>query len=88
LEPALLACRWFCDHATLAFGMRPRDFVPLLIKEMLRADAAFWRDGKLTARADYRIPPPDWLVSPGEPAAWPAAARIPARYSHSCLNGE
>lgn len=49
LEPALLACPWFRDHAALAFGMTQQDFLPLLIKEMLRADAAFWRDGKLTA---------------------------------------
>ena len=77
LAPALLACPWFRDHAMLAFGISPHDFLPLLVKEMLRADAAFWRDGKLTARADYRVPPPGWLASPGQPASWPAI-RLPA----------
>ncbi len=70
LEPVLLACPWFRDHAALLFGVAARDFVPMLVREMLRADAAFWADGKLTARADYRAPPPGWLTSPGEPARW------------------
>lgn len=76
LEPALLACPWFCDHATLAFGLSPRDFLPLLVDEMLRADAAYWAGGKLTARAAYRAPRPGWLTSPGKPAAWPAATPL------------
>ena len=68
---ALLAERpWFVDHARLVFDTTPNDLMQPLVEEMLRADAAFWQDGKLRARANYRVPPPSWLRSPGQPADW------------------
>ncbi len=70
LAPFLLACPWFCDHATLAFGVAPETFGPMLVAEMLRADAAYWQGGKLVARARYRPIPPGWPRSPGTPSLW------------------
>lgn len=55
LAPFLLECPWFADHARLVFGSSPEAFVAPLIQEMVRADAAFWREGRLVARAEYRI---------------------------------
>ncbi|HYZ62799.1 MAG TPA: MBL fold metallo-hydrolase [Acetobacteraceae bacterium] len=71
LEPHLLACPWFHDHATLAFQVTPHAFVPMLVREMLRADAAYWSDGKLLARAPYAPVRPGWPASPASPALWP-----------------
>ncbi len=44
VAPTLLASPWFRDHAQDAFGVRPAEFVPLLLAEMLRSGAASWRD--------------------------------------------
>ena len=54
VAPALLGWPWFGDHARLVFGCEPAALVGPLIGEMLRADAAYWRDGVLLARAAYR----------------------------------
>ena len=67
----LLACPWFCDHAQLAFGVSPERFVPMLVDEMLRADAAYWQGEKLVARAPFRPIPRGWPHSPARPALWP-----------------
>ncbi len=71
LEQSLLAWPWFADHAAHAFGLAPPAFVPVLLAEMLRADAAYWDGGVLRARAEFRPPPAGWLTSPGQPACWP-----------------
>ena len=72
LEPFLLACPWFQDHARLAFGVSAQRFVPMLLAEMQRADAAYWQGGKLLARAPYQPVPPGWPASPARPALWQA----------------
>jgi len=69
---ALLDAPWFRDHATLAFGMTPKAFVPRLITEMVRSGAADWRAGRLVATAPHRVPPAGWARAPTAPAAWPA----------------
>lgn len=63
VEPALLGWPWFCDHARLVFGCAPAALVGPLLQEMVRADAAYWADGRLLARAAYRAPPAGWLAS-------------------------
>jgi len=79
IEPFLLACPWFRDHARYAFAVSPEAFVPMLLAEMLRADAAYWNGGKLVARAPYEPAPPGWPPSPGCPTRWPPAPIPPRR---------
>ncbi len=71
VAPMLLDCPWFRDHAKLAFGVTPEAFVPMLVAEMLRADAAFWREGRLVARAPYAPVRPGWRHSSAQPVHWP-----------------
>lgn len=78
LAPMLLACPWFHDHARLAFNTPPEDFVPVLVRETVRSDAATWRDGRLQAVASHRQPPPGWAAAPTAPAAWPQHPPGPA----------
>ena len=70
IEPFLLACPWFHDHAA-TFGVTPQAFVPMLLAEMKRADAAYWDDGKLVARAPSHAVPAGWPEGPVCPAKWP-----------------
>ncbi|GAC1347589.1 MAG: hypothetical protein NVSMB18_33020 [Acetobacteraceae bacterium] len=71
VEPFLLGCPWFADHAALAFAVTPEAFVPMLIAEMLRADAAYWQADTLLARAPYQKVRPGWPAVPTSPALWP-----------------
>jgi hydroxyacylglutathione hydrolase len=72
IEPFLLGCPWFHDHAT-TFGVTTRAFVPRLMAEMTRADAAYWADGKLVARAPYHPVAAGWPKGPACPARWGGA---------------
>ena len=74
----LLDAPWFCDHATKAFGVAPAAFVPLLLDQMVRGDAAYWRNGRLVATAEHSIPANGWARSPTAPAAWPPTAQAAA----------
>ncbi len=67
----LLDAPWFRDHAIQAFGMTPAAFVPLLLSEMVRSDAACWREGRLIATAMHQVPAADWAHAPTTPSAWP-----------------
>ncbi len=71
LAPMLLECPWFRDHATLAFGVTPEAFVPMLVVEMLRAGAAFWQEGRLVARAASAPVRAGWPRSAAKPGLWP-----------------
>ncbi len=68
----LLGCPWFQDYGRHGFGMEPEDFVEPLLAEMLRSEAAGWRDGCLVVLAPYNAPPADWPPVPPWPRDWPA----------------
>ncbi len=70
---ALLDAPWFRDHAALAFGRTPEAFVPLLVSEMVRSDAAHRQNGRLVPTATYHVPATGWARAPTAPAAWPPA---------------
>lgn len=60
----LLGCPWFQDYGRHSFGVEPEDFVEPLLAEMLRSEAARWRDGRLVVLAPYNAPPADWPSGP------------------------
>lgn len=68
----LLGCPWFQDYSRHGFGTEPEDFVEPLLAEMLRSEAAGWRDGRLVVLAPYNAPPVDWPYEPPWPKDWPA----------------
>lgn len=70
IPTVLLAAPWFRAHAE-TFGVSPEAFVPLLVAEMQRADAAQWRYGRLVATAPHHVPSPGWATAPTQPKAWP-----------------
>ena len=80
---ALLNAPWFRSHATLAFGITPDAFVPLLVAEMLRSKAARWQNGRLIAAATHQVPRAGWLQAPVSPVAWPSIAVVPCQPSES-----
>ncbi len=53
VEPYLLACPWFHDHARRAFGLDAAAFVPLLLSEMQRSGAAAWQIDRLIPTTPY-----------------------------------
>ena len=73
LAPLLLPAPWFRVHAEQAFGLSPEAFLPVLVRETVRSDAATWRDGRLQAVAAHRSPAPGWASAPLKPALWPPA---------------
>lgn len=78
IPAVLLNAPWFCDHATEAFGIAPVAFVPLLLDQMVRGDAAHWREGRLVATAEHAMPADGWARSPTAPSAWPPIVEAPA----------
>jgi glyoxylase-like metal-dependent hydrolase (beta-lactamase superfamily II) len=69
----LLGSPCFQDYGRYGFGMEePEDFVEPLLAEMLRSEAAGWRDGRLVVLAPYTAPPADWPPEPPWPKDWPA----------------
>jgi len=74
IPPVLLDAPWFRDHAAQAFGMTPEAFVPPLLLEMVRSDAAHWRGERLVASAIHHVPAAHWARAPTDPAAWPSIA--------------
>jgi glyoxylase-like metal-dependent hydrolase (beta-lactamase superfamily II) len=69
--PYLLACPWFHDYAAYPFAMTPTDFAALALREMLRAGAARWEDGRLVAGSPFISPPKGWAKAATEPSRWP-----------------
>ncbi|CAN5597730.1 hypothetical protein BH20ACT10_BH20ACT10_14050 [soil metagenome] len=67
----LRAAPWLRDFAIHAFGeAEPNDFVSPLIAEMLRSNAAEWRERKLIALSPYNPPPLGWPEGPVKPKGW------------------
>lgn len=63
---------WFDDFARHAFAEKePHNFVQPLIAEMIRSNAAEWRESKLIALAPYNPPALDWPKGPARPKEWP-----------------
>jgi glyoxylase-like metal-dependent hydrolase (beta-lactamase superfamily II) len=69
--PYLLACPWFHDYAAYPFAMAPGEFAAQILREMLRAGAARWAEGRLIAGSPFVSPPKGWAKAPTEPALWP-----------------
>jgi hydroxyacylglutathione hydrolase len=69
----LLESPWFRDYGRHGFGMEPKDFVEPLLAEMLRSEAAEWRDGRLVVLAPYNASPANWPSEPPWPKDWPAS---------------
>ena len=61
VAPYFCACGWFRDYAQTYFHLAPADFVAPLVSELVRANAAYWQDGRLVAVAPFTPPAPGWL---------------------------
>jgi hydroxyacylglutathione hydrolase len=68
----LVNCDWFQDYSRHIFHTAPMDFVQPLVDELIRAQAAYWENGRLIPYAPYNPPPPAWLASIPKPQDWPA----------------
>ncbi|MBA2690912.1 MAG: MBL fold metallo-hydrolase [Rubrobacter sp.] len=67
----LLGAPWFMDFSRHAFGEEEAHaFVGPLIAEMLRSNAAEWRESKLIALSPYNPPPLGWPDGPSKPKEW------------------
>ena len=76
----LAAAPWARDHAA-GLGESVPAFAAALLREMVRADAATWRDGVLHPTARFRPPDPGWPRGPVQPSDWPLSnvAASPSR---------
>ncbi|MDP9763569.1 MBL fold metallo-hydrolase [Deinococcus enclensis] len=61
---------WFHEFARHAFALSPDAFRAALIQELLRAGAAAWVDGRLTALGPHAVPAPGWLTGAARPQDW------------------
>ena len=70
IEDYLMGCGWFRDFAGNAFYEEPKDFVKILLDEMIRSGAARWQEGVLTATAPYEVPDNSWSPQNTKPRDW------------------
>lgn len=70
LHDYLLSCSWFQDFARHTFHLQPEEFVQVLLKEMIRSNAAMWHDGCLLATAPYCPPQKKWMDVNIKPKEW------------------
>ena len=75
VAPYLLRCPWFGDYARHGFGTEPEAFVEPLVAEMLRSEAAGWRERRLVALPLHNRPSPGWPSGPTRPKDWPRLPR-------------
>ncbi len=66
----LLKCGWFQDFARYAFQTQPKDFVQILLDEMIRSGAASWHNDWLIASTPYQAPDKKWLHNNIKPIDW------------------
>lgn len=66
----LLQCGWFQDFARYTFQLPPKDFIQVLLDEMIRSKAASWQNDRLVASAPYNVPQEDWLKKSIMPKDW------------------
>lgn len=71
LYPYLLQSPWFQDYSQRIFKVEPVDFIEPLLAEMLRSQAAAWKDGRLIALAPHNPPPKGWAQTQLKPKDWP-----------------
>ncbi len=72
--PYLLTCPWYLDYCRDYFQADPAAFVPTLLAEMVRSQAARWESGRLVAGAPFVPLTGDWEPLPATtPLNWPAA---------------
>ena len=74
IPPYLVRCGWFQDYARHIFHAEPATFVQPLLHELIRAEAAYWDNGRLYPSARYRAPSSDWLASVPKPQNWPSVS--------------
>jgi glyoxylase-like metal-dependent hydrolase (beta-lactamase superfamily II) len=70
MESYLLSCGWFQDYARHAFQYEPKDFIPVLLNEMIRSKAASWQGNLLAPNIPYRAPDKEWLDQKIRPRDW------------------
>ncbi|MGE7090395.1 MBL fold metallo-hydrolase [Lysinibacillus sp. NPDC048646] len=70
LDNYLLKCGWFQDFARHAFQTPPKDFVQILLDEMIRSGAASWHNNCLMANTPYQAPEQQWLKNNIKPRDW------------------
>lgn len=66
----LLQCGWFQDFSRYTFQLPPKDFIQVLLDEMIRSKAASWQNDRLVANAPYKAPQSDWLTKNIMPREW------------------
>ncbi|MGE6516545.1 hypothetical protein [Lysinibacillus sphaericus] len=66
----LLKCGWFQDFARYAFQTQPKDFVQILLDEMIRSGAASWHNDWLIASTPYQANDKKWLHKNIKPIDW------------------
>jgi hydroxyacylglutathione hydrolase len=74
----LLSCGWFRDFAKHAFNVEPADFLPVLMEEMIRSEAALWHGEYLKAAASYHAPDASWMNRNIKPKDWVRIGLPPA----------
>ena len=72
IENYLLSCGWFNDFARYSFQIPSEEFIQLLLVEMIRSEAATWKNGYLIASAPYNSPEKKWLSKNIKPKDWKA----------------
>lgn len=71
IAPYLLAHAWYLDYTRHVFKRDPQEFIEPFLAEMLRSDAAGWRDGRLMALTPYTPRPADWPTGVVRVRDWP-----------------
>lgn len=71
IDTYLRTCPWYLDFCRNVFHSDPEAFIPQLMNELLRSQAAEWQHERLVPAAPYTPPAPDWLRAPGRVCDWP-----------------
>ena len=70
IDNYLLSSGWFHDFARYSFELQPEEFIPILLDEMIRSEAATWNNGDLVATTPYRAPEKKWINKNSKPKDW------------------
>lgn len=68
LNDYLLSCGWFQDFSRHAFRVQPEQFIQPLLDEMIRSNAASWKNNYLMATTPYEAPKKQIYILPRD---WP-----------------
>ncbi|KON90360.1 hypothetical protein AF332_18195 [Sporosarcina globispora] len=70
IDDYLLTCGWFQDFARYSFKLQPKEFIPILLNEMIRSGAASWHNDHLIASTPYQAPQKEWMNKNIKPKNW------------------